>query len=144
VLETLTNGYLTRATELLDLIFGQRFSLPGGVIKPRRDSEPMALLKALSSLNRLTGFPFAMPDRGVEPDTAGDDVNVVMRGIRVPDHDVLVIGHAHLRHEVRRNVEPALFIKNIGTRQRKAAMPNRALDFGALLSGHRELGSEHP
>jgi hypothetical protein len=51
----------------------------------------MALLKALGRLNRLPGFPFAMPNGRIEADTTRNDVNVVMLSIGVADYDVLVI-----------------------------------------------------
>jgi hypothetical protein len=105
-LERLLWRLLASTQTHLDLGFLQA-ALLLGFAQSRRDRQPVAMFEHLGSLNRPPRFPLPMPHLAAQTNPAGNEVDVVIIGITVPNCDVLcVIWKAKLAHKVVGNVTP--------------------------------------
>jgi len=135
-LENLLGRGLFSANGHFDLTPGQRFLVFLAVT--RCSGQPVPLLQYLGQINGLPGFPSAMPNRTVQPDAAGDNVNVVVRGVLVANGKELVVVpvEAHAVHVVIDDRPPLIVGQSLTRWQSQRGVPNRPGNVGAQLSGN--------
>jgi len=70
-----------------------RALLPG--VEARREREPESLFQLLTALYRTQRLVLAVPEFSVQRDTAGDQVDVAVRGVNVSHEAPLVFVRVH-------------------------------------------------
>src|SRR5690554_3275624 len=103
----------------------------------------MPFFEYLGGLDRPERLELPVPHLTAEADAAGNDVDVIVVGILVPDRNPLrVRWEPHFPHEIGGNVLPFLTVQPVASGQSQRAMPHRAADFLAQSPCMTELGSQ--
>jgi hypothetical protein len=108
----------------LDFLPGRRFRRGRAIIKALRACQAVAFFQLLRELDRLSRLPFSMPNRAVQADPAGDDMDMVKLGVVMPDRDILVIRQSHPGHEVSSNIAPPVGSEAVARGERKTGVPH--------------------
>ena len=99
------------------------------VVEPFGDFQPVPALQHLRGLDGLGHFPLAEPNGTAKADSTGDDVDVIVVGIPVPDSDPGgVLGETHLGQEVAGDGVPLLTGQRVAFRQSQRRVPQVLLD----------------
>lgn len=113
-------------------------------LRPLGQREAEVFLQVLRRHLGREGVIHAVPDRGVEADPAGDDVDVLELRVAVDDRDELVLGgvEADLAHQAVADAAPGLGVEVLPGREGQGTVPDRPLALRPQPTRRAELGRE--
>lgn len=142
-LKALAGRLLASPDGHVDLCGRQFLPLCPSFPEARRQGQAVFLLQGLRCFNGPPRFPLTKPDLAGQVDPAGDDVNVVVVCVLVPDHHVRRrAAEAHLAHEALRHLPPLPIGKALPRRRGQGRMPDGLGDVGPQLPNAGKLGGQ--
>lgn len=140
-MQALARRLLAHPDSHVDLLVGQFLLLGARITQAGRQGQTMRVLKRLRRLDGAAGLPLTKPDFAVQPDTTGDDMDVVLVGVLVAHGHPRRGGRikAHALHEVAGHGFPLVSTQALAGRQRQRAMPDWLADVRAQLAHGGEL-----
>lgn len=96
-------------------------------------------LQLLSQIDRLDGLELAMIEASVQANPTCDDMDVLMVPVPMEKDGVLMAAKTHAIHEIGGNFGPAVVVKGVARRYRKACVPYWALNARPSRTGQAKL-----
>jgi hypothetical protein len=108
------------------------------------DRQPVLALQVLGRDLRGERFVHPVPEGRVQRDPAGDDVDMLVRGVAMDDDGEHVAGRVEpdLLHEAGGHLVPLVAVQVLASREAQGAMPDGPCAVRPELPGGGELGSE--